>query len=208
MRSKLWLLLIALPLCACTGSARAPRSPVAPSPGPLQATTAYVTQEVDGEEELVKVRGNAAELTRELGGLVLAEEQGRLHLRVPEAKLEAAMAALEQMAPIVHSRVHAPELTQVVSDLEIRVKGRRALRDRLLALLERADTVSEILEVERELSRVNEDLARAEAELAANASKVTFADLHLEIEDPASPGPIGWVFYGLYRGVKWLFVWD
>ena len=31
-----------------------------------------------------------------------------------------------------------------------------------------------------------------------------------EYEPPeeSSPGPLGWIFYGVYLGVKWLFVWD
>ncbi len=32
--------------------------------------------------------------------------------------------------------------------------------------------------------------------------------VQLTLETPTSPGPVGWVFYGLYRGIAWLFVWN
>lgn len=82
------------------------------------------------------------------------------------------------------------------------------MRDRLAALLERATTVEEILAVERELGRVTESLTLLEAKLAAQSTRVDFAEVRLHVEDPPSPGPVGWVFYGLFKGVKWLFVWD
>jgi hypothetical protein len=44
--------------------------------------------------------------------------------------------------------------------------------------------------------------------LALLESQVSLATIHLTLEKPTRPGPLGWVFYGAYRGVKWLFVWD
>jgi hypothetical protein len=37
---------------------------------------------------------------------------------------------------------------------------------------------------------------------------VALATVRVDFERPVRPGPVGWVFYGLARGVKWLFVWD
>jgi hypothetical protein len=30
----------------------------------------------------------------------------------------------------------------------------------------------------------------------------------VRFEQPTRPGPVGWIFYALYYGVKWLFVWE
>ena len=39
-------------------------------------------------------------------------------------------------------------------------------------------------------------------------NQLTFATIAISLEESVTPGPVGWVFYGVYTGVKWLFVWD
>ncbi len=39
-------------------------------------------------------------------------------------------------------------------------------------------------------------------------SRVGMSTINLTLETPTRPGPVGWIFYGLYKGVYWLFVWD
>jgi hypothetical protein len=195
-------------MAGCGVSRGAAPGVAAPLEGHLQARTAFLTQEVEGPEHATKHREGVRALTQEVGGMVLGEEQATLHLRVPEPRLVEVMSRLEKLAPITESALQAPEVTGVVQDLQIRVDSGRALRARLLALLEKAQTVEELLAVERELGRINEGLALAEAQLGAESGKVAFADVNITVEDPPTPGPVGWVFYGLYQGVKWLFVWD
>jgi len=37
---------------------------------------------------------------------------------------------------------------------------------------------------------------------------VAYSTISLELREPTRPGIVGAVFYGLYRVVRWLFVWD
>jgi len=205
--ASLALATLCLGLTACAGGRAAPRS-LGHHPGPLQARTAFVTQEVDGETQAKKHRAGLRTIVEDLQGLILSESAELVKLRVPEAALDDALRALAELAPITESTQRAPEVSGVVTDLRVRVQTNRALRDRLVALLERASTVEEILAVERELGRVTETLALAEVQLAAQEGKVSFAEVHVRVDDPPTPGPVGWVFYGLFKGVKWLFVWD
>jgi hypothetical protein len=39
-------------------------------------------------------------------------------------------------------------------------------------------------------------------------NQVAFSTLYVTVQDDADPGPVGWVFVGLYETVKWLFVWE
>lgn len=205
-RKALFALLV---LAAGCGVPRQAPPPGAHGPsGPLQTKTAYITQEVDGAAQARTHRDGLRVLLREVEALVIAETPGDLHFRVPEARLDEVVARLPDLAEVVRSEVRAPEVSGAVRDLRVRVQSATALRDRLVALLERASTVEEVLAVERELGRVTESLALMQSQLQAQESEVAFAEVHLRVEDPASPGPLGWVFYGLYRGVKWLFVWD
>lgn len=203
-RALLLLTLALGPACAHGGRV----APAPSSSGPLQARTTYLTHEVDGEAAQARFRAEAADRVAARGGLVLASRADALHLRVPEEAVDELVDEMVELAPIVDRRTVAPEVSGQVHDLRARIASRRALRDRLLALLAKAETVEDVLAIERELGRVTEALAVAEAALAAQESKVAFTDLHVRLVDPATPGPVGWVFYGLYTGVKWLFVWD
>jgi hypothetical protein len=68
--------------------------------------------------------------------------------------------------------------------------------------------VSEAALVERELERVTGQLEQLKGQLQALEQRVQYAALSVEFSRDMKPGPVGWIFYGLFSGVKWLFVWD
>jgi hypothetical protein len=81
-------------------------------------------------------------------------------------------------------------------------------RERYLELLEQAENVETALKVERELERLLYDIESVKARLSNLEKMITFTTISINIREKVSPGPIGWVFYGLYHSVKWLIVWD
>lgn len=65
-----------------------------------------------------------------------------------------------------------------------------------------------MLAVERELARATTEVERLEGQLRLLQNQVAFSTVRLTVDEDVDPGPLGWVFVGLYEGVKWLFVWD
>ena len=98
------------------------------------------------------------------------------------------------------------DVTDQATDLEIRLANARALRARLEALLADATTVTEVLEVERELSRVTTEVEQLDGQLRALADRVALSTVRVTVADGVRPGPLGYVVVGLYEAVKWLFV--
>jgi hypothetical protein len=47
-----------------------------------------------------------------------------------------------------------------------------------------------------------------EAQLRTLSQEVALATVEIQFRTESSPGPVGWLFYGVFQGVKWLFVWD
>ncbi|MDR2693406.1 MAG: DUF4349 domain-containing protein, partial [Chitinispirillales bacterium] len=84
----------------------------------------------------------------------------------------------------------------------------KAVRDRYLALLEKAEAVDEILSIEKELERVNLEIEKLEGRIKYAEQSVSYSIITVYFRERTKPGPVGWVFYGLYYGIKWLFVWD
>ncbi len=171
--------------------------------------TVWLMLEVDDDGNArALLNERAGKLALSMGGYVSFESSQRFTLRVPAAKLEQTLAALNGFAPVLDEHHRVDDVTRRVRDLAIRIKNAKRLNARLLELVAETDSVTEILAVEKELARVTERLETLEAEMRSFSQRVALATIEVGYEDDVSPGPLGWVFYGLYRGVKWLFVWD
>jgi len=100
------------------------------------------------------------------------------------------------------------DITDQFRDNVTRLNSMKTVRDRYLALLEQAKTVSEVLSVERELERINMGIEMLEGRIKYAESSVAYSSVTVKFREPATPGPVGWVFVGLYRAIKWLFIWE
>ena len=91
-------------------------------------------------------------------------------------------------------------------DLEAALKNRRALRDRLRILLERASTVTEVLQVEKELVRLQSKIDSEEGKLALLKKDIALSDLDITFTRKRILGPLGYIGAGIWWVVSKLFV--
>jgi hypothetical protein len=155
----------------------------------------------------------ARKIAAELDGFVLATtEEGSgaatVALRVPAGRAEAAAARLRGLGKVVHELAHGEDVTEGVRDLHIRLDNARRTREAYVGVLARAGTVEETLAVEKEMERATVEIETLEGRLTELESGVKLAAFDVRLHRPVRPGPLGWVFYGGYRVIKWLFVWD
>lgn len=213
------LSVICLLLCttACGSSAKAvyyEAQAAAPSggdsaPGPrLMIKRASMTLEVDDEDDYEQTGKAIEAIAKDLKGYVVSRQRQSVNLRVPAARLDATLAAIGNLGEVTRRNISAVDVTAQVTDLKVRIDNLKTLRTRLKGLVERADQVKDLIELEKELARVTSELERLEAQQRNLDRDVAMSQVSVRLEEDVSPGPVGWVFYGLYRGVKWLFVWD
>lgn len=164
--------------------------------------------EVDGDEDRARVLARARSLAEERGGFIAAETQTSVSLRLPSEQLDPTMEALARGEDVLDRGSRVQEVTAQYVDLATRIHSQRRLKTRLQELLGRAGEVKDVLEIEKELARVTEELERLEGRMRVLDEQIDFAAIELTMQERASPGPLGWVFYGLFKGIKWLFVWD
>lgn len=166
-----------------------------------------VTVELDEDyfgREIARMKAAA----ESLGGYVASESSQSVTLRVPAGRLEELLAAANQAGEVTEQNIRVQDVTANYVDLKIRIDNLQRLRKRLQELVEAGSTVQEILEVEKELARVTRELEQLEGQMRVLENQVSYATLTVYFQNDISPGPIGWVFYGAYSAVKWLFVWD
>ena len=170
--------------------------------------SARLTLEVESDDQRESISRDAEKIATSLDGYVADSGTDGFVLRVPAARLDRALDRVAGLGEVLDRRVWAEEVTEQYVDLTVRRDNLRRLQARLQALLDRATTVTDILPIEKELGRVTEELERMEGRLRVLSDRVRLATIDVDYQDAVRPGPIGWVFYGLYEAVKWLFVWD
>ena len=156
---------------------------------------------LDDVEDPERVARRVTAMTAALGGFVeqSRESEGSIHIkvRVPANLLETAMDSVATLGKVDKRQVSADDVTEQVVDLNARVATRRAVRDRLRALLERASSIEDVITVERELARVQGELDLLERRLEYLRGNSSMAQLDVEARRKRIPGPLGAVALAL-----------
>jgi len=91
---------------------------------------------------------------------------GQITIRVPSSDFNHAMSVLRSMAVEVNSETtSSQDVTEEYIDLEATLRNLEATETQLLKLMEKAEKVEDILNVQRELSRVQQDIERTKGRM-------------------------------------------
>ncbi len=114
-------------------------------------------------------------------------------LRIPAGKLDEAIASLERLGHVAGESRGGDEVTEQVVDLAARLANARNTESRLMDVLrQRTGKVSEVLEAEREISRVREEIERMDAERKNLDRRVTYATVTVRVtEEPKAALDMG-----------------
>jgi len=193
----------------------APAAPLAE--GRLVMRDAALVIEVEKDEAnedrdtLEAASKQAATIAKELKGWVVHESRHHVSLRIPAESLDAALARLSGLGEVTEKSISGTDVTDQYRDTAIRLDNLEKSRKRYLALLENAEDVKAALGVEKELQRVTLEIERLKGQQQRLEKSVQYSLVSVSLRHPRSepmPGPLGWIFYGLWYAVKWLFVWE
>jgi hypothetical protein len=108
-------------------------------------------------------------------------------LRVPAAEFSAVMASLRGEGEVLYEDISSYEVTMQVIDLEARLENLRASEAAFLELLDRAESVADVVAVQSELSRIQGDIESYEAQLSGVKDQVEMASINVSLSLPVSP---------------------
>lgn len=174
----------------------------------LYVLTASQTVEV---KEIASAMKQVDSVIQKSGGYVQSqsvreEEQAYLVLRVPAPQLRPMLDAMAALGSEESRSVSSQDVTEQYVDTEARLKNAIALRDRLKALLGQAKGVKDILEIEKELTRVQSDIDSMEGRLKKLKGQVDLAQIDLTLKRKKILGPLGYIVYGIGWVIQKLFV--
>ena len=129
----------------------------------------------------------------------IGEDQirGSLQLRATPGWLKRfreglASEAREEGGRLVQSNVSSEDLSRQIVDTEAALRAKSTLRDRLQALLAgRPGKLSELLELERELARVQGEIDATQSQLAVMRARVAMSELTISYASAGVLAPQG-----------------
>lgn len=134
-------------------------------------------------EQVVKQHGGYIAQS-ELTGSPGSRREGRWTLRVPAENYEACLVSVRGLGEPRRVRCDSQEVTEEFYDVESRIRNKKEEETQLRKHLEDSTgKLEEILQVEREISRVREEIERLEGRMRVLADLTTLATIRLSVEE-------------------------
>jgi hypothetical protein len=108
--------------------------------------------------------------------------RSRLVVRIPTADFAEAMADLEETADLISSDTVTDDVTTKVIDIQVRLRVQRRSIARVETLLDRAQSIRDIIAIESQLSRRQAVLGSLERRQAYLADQTTMSTITVSLE--------------------------
>ena len=163
-----------------------------PDARPSIIKTAQLDIEV-ARDKLQDAVDDAIAAAEDTGGFVLTtrlddERSGRgtLVLRVPAERFESALAALDDLGEVLGRSVSGEDVGEEFVDLEARLRNFEAQEAVLLRLMDRAETVSDTIKVQRELTGIQLEVERIRGRLRFLDDQTAFGTVTVKLTEPGA----------------------
>jgi len=149
------------------------------------------TQEFDSlmatVQEQVKTLGGYIENLNTYNGSQYSGYRGvrnaDLTIRIPKDKLDVFLESVSGISNVVRRSDTVEDVTLAYVDLESHKEALETEQDRLLELLERAESIEDIITIEERLSNVRYQLESMESQLRTFDNQVDYSTVYLKIEE-------------------------
>lgn len=120
--------------------------------------------------------------TKEAGGTIQNDTQGKdygsiyrkLIIRIPSQNFDVFIKSISKgVAYFDTKELTAQDVTAEYIDIDARLKAKKSLENRYLELLKKASKVTEMLEIEKQLSNIREEIEAKQGELNYLQSRVS-----------------------------------
>ncbi|WP_235294962.1 DUF4349 domain-containing protein [Portibacter lacus] len=215
MKIKIYLLFLALFLMSCENSSES-KIAFAPEADELYMEEASFQDESGSVErklitegalsfetsDLINSRKQILESVKKHGGYIASDQESNstttlsndITVRIPSDKMDLFLAeATSGITKFDFKNINARDVTDQFLDLTTRIKTNRELESRFLEILQKANKVDELLQVERELGRIRNEIESQEGRLKLMNNQISYATLSIhfykKVSSPLSNGP-------------------
>ena len=120
-----------------------------------------------------------------------------LNIRIPNENFDAFINEISKGVNYFDRKeISSEDVTEEYIDVASRIKTKKVLEERYYELLKKANKVSEILEIEKQLSEIREEIESKEGRLNYLENKVSMSTLDISFYKPVARGQKATVSYG------------
>ncbi len=120
-----------------------------------------------------------------------------VYIRIPNENFDAFISEISKGVSYFDRKdISSEDVTEEYIDVVSRIKTKKVLEERYYELLKKASKVSEMLEIEKQLSEIREEIEAKEGRLKYLQNKVSMSTLTIEFYKPIAKGGKATVSYG------------
>lgn len=175
---------------AGSGQASLPNLPPAASGRQVirTATIAMTTNNVP------TAANKAEQFAQSAGGYLSGEnvdgDTATVTLSVPQAQLDSVLLSLSTLGKVTSQQQQSQDVTDQLVDVSSRIATQQASVARVRQLLNQATSISDIVQIEGELSQRESDLESMERQQAELAGQVAMSTVNVQLTKAALPPPV------------------
>jgi len=137
---------------------------------------------------ILEARKKIDKVVKELGAYVSADTENKypekiqqnMTIRVPFADFDNLLNKIVSGVEHLDSKdINATDVTEEFLDVQTRIKTKKELEARYLQILTKANSVSDIMEVERQIAVLREEIESAEGRLKFLENRTSLSTLHI-----------------------------
>lgn len=113
--------------------------------------------------------------------------RGYLQIRLPYQQFDSFLDSLGTMGKLQNSNIYTQDVTEEFVDVASRLKVMRQKEERLLAILDKAGQLADVLAVENELAHTRAELESLEGRLRYLNNRVDYSTININLEQVTVP---------------------
>lgn len=128
-----------------------------------------------------------------------------LLIRIPSRSFQPLVDSIySSVKSLDRKEIRLKDVSEEFVDLEARLKAKRKLEERYLQLLSKANTVKDMLAIERQIAQIREEIEAKQGRLNYLQSKVSLSSIHLDFYEmtETTKAPSQTYMSRLWRAVK------
>lgn len=138
--------------------------------------------------DLNQTKTNILSLVEKYQGYLASDTQNeynnrinyRLNIRIPAQSFDSILSGIsKEIINLDSKEISISDVTAEFLDIESRLKNKKELENRYIQILKRANTVKDILDVEREIGKLREDIESTQGRLNYLKNQVSFSTLQV-----------------------------
>lgn len=118
------------------------------------------------------------------------DRDASLTIRIPSENLDAFLSAVSEESNVISRNDSVTDITLQYVDLESHKKALQSEQERLLELMEQAESIEDIIALESRLSQVRYQIESMEAQLRTYDNQVSYSTVYLNVNEVKKLTPV------------------